>query len=134
MSDQDSQRLIRVLEEIRDNQKLLPDRQAEGLALQREQCALVQKQHERVERVQDRAEQIQTTSAQLVAGSRKLLVVHVPIIIALIAYVTWLLFREASPTRPSRRACAKAIHAGEGQSIMGCGGRDERHAKVRHPA
>ena len=56
MSDQD---LLRVLEEIRDNQKLQLERQAHALELQREQFSLVQKQFERAESIQDRAEQIQ---------------------------------------------------------------------------
>ena len=49
MSDIDIQRLVAVLEEIRDNQRLQLERQAEALALQREQFALVQKQYERVD-------------------------------------------------------------------------------------
>jgi len=60
MSEQD---LFRVLEEIRDNQKLQLERQAKALELQREQFSLVQKQYERAERLQDRAEQIQAKSA-----------------------------------------------------------------------
>ena len=77
MNDQDTQRIIQILEEIRDNQKL--------------QSALVQKQHDRTERIQDRAEQIQNKSAQLVAGSRKTMMVILPIILVLILYVSWLM-------------------------------------------
>ncbi len=79
MNEQDFHRLARVMEEIRDNQKLQLECQAEALALQREQFALVQKQTERAERLQDRAEQIQAKSAQLVAGARKRMVVVLPI-------------------------------------------------------
>jgi hypothetical protein len=93
MNDQDLQRLIRLLEEIRDGQKLQLERQAEALALQREQFALVRQQTERAERIQDRAEQIQIKSAQLVAGARKAVVILLPIVIGLIIYVSWLLFR-----------------------------------------
>ncbi|QQS54276.1 MAG: hypothetical protein IPM89_16060 [Candidatus Competibacteraceae bacterium] len=93
MSEQDFHRLVRVLEEIRDHQKLQLERQAEALGLQREQFALVRKQTERAERLQDRAEQIQAKSAQLVAGARKGMVVVLPILIVLIAYLTWLIFR-----------------------------------------
>ena len=63
MNDPDIQRLIHVLEEIRDNQKLQIHQQAEAQAIS-------QKQSERAERIQDRAEHIQAKSAQLVAGSR----------------------------------------------------------------
>lgn len=93
MNDVDLQRLIRVLEEIRDNQKVQIERQSEALALQREQFELVKKQTERTERIQDRAEQIQAKSATLVAGARKTLLVVLPILVILIAYVSWLLFR-----------------------------------------
>ena len=50
MNDNDAQKLVRVLDEIRDGQKLQIARQEEALRLQREQFALVQKQAERAER------------------------------------------------------------------------------------
>ncbi len=93
MNDTDIQRLVTVIEEIRDNQKFQLERQAEALSLQREQFALVQKQYERAERLQDRAEEIQTKSAQLVSGARKALAIVIPIIIVLIIYLSWLIFR-----------------------------------------
>jgi uncharacterized membrane protein (DUF106 family) len=93
VNDDDIQKLVRVLEEIRDNQKLQLDRQAEAYALQREQFAVVRKQAERVERIQDRAEQIQAKSAQLVAGSRKVMTFVLPVIVILILYLSWILFR-----------------------------------------
>lgn len=80
MNDQDAQRIIHILEEIRDNQKL--------------QFSLVQKQHDRTDRIQDRAEQIQAKSAQLVAGSRKAMLIILPVILVLIVYVSWLMFHR----------------------------------------
>lgn len=94
MNDNDLQRLASLLEDIRDNQRMQIERQAEALELQRRQFAMLEKQQERAERIQDRAEQIQAKSAQLVAGSRKALAVVLPVIIALIGYLTWLLFRR----------------------------------------
>ncbi|MBI4006712.1 MAG: hypothetical protein HY356_08580 [Gammaproteobacteria bacterium] len=93
MNDNDIQRLVSVLEEIRDNQKLQLERQEEALSLQREQFAMVQKQYERAERLQDRAEEIQMKGAQLVSGARKALAIVLPIIIVLIVYLSWLIFR-----------------------------------------
>jgi uncharacterized membrane protein (DUF106 family) len=84
MNDQDAQRIIHILEEIRDNQKL--------------QFAVVQKQQDRTDRIQDRAEQIQAKSAQLVAGSRKAMMVILPVILVLIAYVSWLFFHYLTRT------------------------------------
>jgi hypothetical protein len=93
MNDEDIRRLTRLLEDIRDNQKLQLERHGDALALQREQLSLVQRQAERYDRIQDRAEYIQDRSAQLVAGARKALSVVLPIIIVLIGYLSWLIFR-----------------------------------------
>ncbi len=93
MNDQDSQRLLRLLEEIRDNQRTQLERQAESLVLQRERFALIQKQAERAERLQDRAEELQVKGAQLVTGARKGMVVVLPIIVLLLAYLSWLILR-----------------------------------------
>jgi uncharacterized membrane protein (DUF106 family) len=93
MNDNDSERMLRVLEEIRDQQKDQLERLTEALAVQREQFAVVQKQAERTERIQTRAEQLQDKSAQMVGVARKVLFAVLPIIIVLIAYLTWLIFR-----------------------------------------
>jgi hypothetical protein len=93
MNDQESQLLVTILKEIRDNQKLQLDRQAEAFALQREQFALVQKQTERHERIQDRAESIQAKSVQMVAVARRALSVILPLVTVLIIYLSWLILR-----------------------------------------
>ncbi len=85
--------VVRLLTEIRDSQKAQLARQEEAVNLQREQFAIVQKQAERAERLQDRAEQIQEKSAQVVGVARKALFVVLPIIVLLVGYVSWLLFR-----------------------------------------
>ncbi|HUQ26290.1 MAG TPA: hypothetical protein VM140_11525 [Burkholderiales bacterium] len=79
MSDSDIQRVVRLLEEIRDHQKAQLD------------AFLVQS--ERAARLQDRAEELQARSAQLVGRSRRVLMMLLPVIIVLIAYVSWLIFR-----------------------------------------
>ncbi len=93
MNEIDIQKLVIVLDAIRDNQTLQLDRQLEALTLLKEQLAMDQRQVERAERLQERAEQLQGKSAQLVAGARKLLVVMLPIVVVLIGYVSWLLLR-----------------------------------------
>lgn len=93
MNDNDSQKVIRILEEIRGNQSLQIERQREALTIQREQFAIFQKQAERAERLQEKAERLQEKSAQLVGGARKALAVVLPIIIVLIGYLSWLIFR-----------------------------------------
>ena len=93
MNDEDSRLVVTVLKEIRENQRLQLERQAEAVALQREQFAIVQRQADRHERIQDRAENIQVKSAQMVAVARKTLFFILPIVTLLIVYVSWLIFR-----------------------------------------
>lgn len=85
MSDTTQERYIRILEQIRDNQN-------KALELQRRQFDLLKEHYERAQRLQDRAEQIQERSAQIMGSARKAVMIILPIIIALIAYLTWLIF------------------------------------------
>lgn len=94
MTDADLQRLTSLLQEIRDNQRIQVERQAEALALQRQQFDLVQRQAVRAERIQDRAEAIQEKGASLVTASRRALAVILPIVVVLIAWLSWLLLRR----------------------------------------
>ena len=89
MNENETQRMVQLLEELREGQKLQLERQKEALDLQREQVALVQKQFERTQRIQDRAENIQEKSAEIVGIARKTLLVILPVVIALIVYVSW---------------------------------------------
>ena len=93
MATTDDSALLRVLEQIRDDQRLQLERQAEALAMQREQVAMLRTQFERTERLQDRAEHLQERSAQVVGIARKSLFVVLPVLFALIGYVSWLIFR-----------------------------------------
>lgn len=93
MSEPQAERFLALLEEIRGNQRLQIERQTEALALQKEQFDMVRKQFERTERLQTRAEELQNKSAQLVASSRGVLKFIIPVIILLLAYLTWLIFR-----------------------------------------
>jgi len=93
MGEPQAERFLALLEEIRDNQRRQIECQTEALALQKEQFDMVRKQFERTERLQTRAEELQTKSAQLVASSRGVLKFIIPVIIGLLAYLTWLIFR-----------------------------------------
>jgi hypothetical protein len=85
--------IVRLLGEIRDGQRAQLAAQEEALRMQREQMVLVHRQAERAERINDRAEQLQSGGAQLMGVARKALFTVLPILVLLIAYVTWLLFR-----------------------------------------
>ncbi len=88
-----NQEELNILKEIRDNQKLQLERQAEALAIQKEQFDIFRKQMEQTQRIQDRAEKLQDKSAQIIGGARKVFIVVIPILFMLILYVSWLLFR-----------------------------------------
>ena len=90
MENQDQ--IVRLLTEIRDNQKLQLERQGEALEMQREQLALVQKQMTRAEKIQDRAELLQDKGNQMVQTARKAMMIILPVIFLLVVYLSWLLF------------------------------------------
>ena len=79
MEKDDADRIATLLEQIRDNQ----------LA----QLELVKRQAERTERIQDRAEELQAKSAGMVTTARRSLALLLPLVILLIVYVSWLIFR-----------------------------------------
>jgi hypothetical protein len=90
------ERMTRVLEEMRDNQRLQLERQAEALTLQKEQFQLFLKQHERTLALQDRAEALQAKSSAMVDAGRKLFAVVIPVLAVLLLYAGWLLLRRVS--------------------------------------
>ena len=79
MDSEDARRIAALLEQIRDNQNA--------------QLELMRRQAERTERIQDRAEELQAKSAGVVATARRSLAVVLPLVVLLIAYLTWLIFR-----------------------------------------
>ena len=87
MSDAEKlDRIARLLEEIRDGQKTQLERQADTLALQKEQF-------ERTHKLQERAEAIQDRSARLVGRVQRFVPFAMAVVVILIGYVSWLLFR-----------------------------------------
>ena len=92
MSPDNVEKMISLLAEIRDGQRLQLERQVEAMALQREQFALAQRQMERAERLQERAEQLQTKSADLVQTGRKAMGVVLVLLVAALIYLLWIMF------------------------------------------
>lgn len=96
MNDTDKlDRIARLLEEMRDNQKTQLERQAEALALQKEQYQIFLKQQEKTAQIQARAEAIQDRSAQLINRVRRFVPLAMAAIVVIIIYLTWLLLRHA---------------------------------------
>lgn len=87
------EKIARLLEEVRDNQKVQIDRQAESLALQKEQYQVFLKQHEKTSRIQERAEAIQEKSSNLVNRIQRFVPFAIAAVFVLVLYLTWLLFR-----------------------------------------
>lgn len=99
MNETKIQTVIRLLEEIRDGQRLQLERQAEALknqaealSQQRERLAGLSKHTGEAQGIEDRAERVLTKSAQLVAGARILLFIALPTVILVLAFVIWVLF------------------------------------------
>lgn len=79
-----------------DTQSLLAeirDLQQASLELAREQHAMAKRQFERAEALHARAERIQDRSESIMGVARKALFVLLPVIVGLLAYLTWLIFR-----------------------------------------
>jgi hypothetical protein len=94
MNTDESAKLLVLLEEIRANQKLQLEHQLEALELQRRQFTVFQEQAARAERIQQKAELLQDRGATLVRAARKAVFVMVPIIVLLLVYLSWLIFRS----------------------------------------
>jgi uncharacterized protein YaaW (UPF0174 family) len=96
MGMNDTERLgqiARLLEEVRDNQKVQLERQAESLAIQREHYQVFLKQQEKTAKIQERAEAIQDKSANLVSRIQRFVPIAIAAVLVLIIYLTWLLLR-----------------------------------------
>jgi uncharacterized membrane protein (DUF106 family) len=79
MERDDSARIVELLEQIRDNQAT--------------QLDLVRRQFERAKRLQDRAEELQARGMGIMKTARRSLAIVLPVVILLIIYLSWLLFR-----------------------------------------
>lgn len=91
MNDQQGERIVRLLEEIRDGQRLQLERQAQALQRQEE---LVAQQRERLAGLSQRSDQAQRLldrSARVVAGARVLAFVALPFAVLILAFVVWAL-------------------------------------------
>ena len=86
MDPDDNARLMALLQQIRDNQE-------SALAMQKEQFELFRRQVERTERIQDRAEELQARGMGIMTTARRSLAIVLPVVIVLIVYLSWLIFR-----------------------------------------
>jgi hypothetical protein len=87
------EQITALLEEVRDNQRTQLERQAESLAIQKEQFQGFLKQQEKASQLQDRAEAIQAKSSLLLKGVQRFVPVVMVVVVLLIGFVAWLLLR-----------------------------------------
>jgi hypothetical protein len=96
--DPHTERIIRLLEEIRDGQRLqlerqaqALERQAEALAQQRERLAGIARDASDAQGIGEHAGRVLAQSSKLVASARILLWVSLPFAVLLLAFVIWAL-------------------------------------------
>ncbi len=96
--DPHAERIIRLLEEIRDGQRLqlerqaqALERQAEALAQQRERLTGVSLSASEAQGIGAQAGKVLAQSSKLVASARILLWVSLPFAVLLLAFVLWAL-------------------------------------------
>jgi dsDNA-binding SOS-regulon protein len=94
VSDADQlDRIARLLEEVRDNQRAQIEHQAESLAIQMAQHQAFLTQHEKTAKIQQRAEALQDRSATLINMMHRVVPFALAFVLLLIGYITWLLLR-----------------------------------------
>ena len=96
MNDQDAGKIIRLLEEIRDGQKFQLERQAEWMAEQRARLANVAGLTGDAQNIRDGAAGIIARSSRLINIARVLVLVAVPLVLLLLAFVAWLLIARVA--------------------------------------
>lgn len=92
MADEDVAKIVRLLEEIRDNQRLQLERQSEVLVLQRRSMDKADAGIADARNLQDRAERIQERSHSLLKAGRAFFYTVLAIVGVLLALVAWITF------------------------------------------
>jgi uncharacterized membrane protein (DUF106 family) len=54
---------------------------------------MARRQFDRAEKIQDRAEEIQNSGASMMRTARRVLAIILPVVIGLVIYLSWLIFR-----------------------------------------
>jgi len=87
------EKMLPVLEEIRDTLKQQLEHQQASIKIQKEQFQMAQTQFARAEKLNDKAEAIQEKSANLVAAGGKIVKIVIPLIFILLAYAVWVVYQ-----------------------------------------
>ena len=93
MDDKTQSKLLQTLQELTENHAKQLELQKESLHIQREQYRMALESYEKQRELQLRAEVLQNKSAGMMELGRKLFFIVIPVLVALIAYLSWMLFR-----------------------------------------
>ena len=96
MNDELAEKIIRLLEEIRDAQRRQLEHQAEALANQKEVLAQQRERLAGLSKRSTQAEDLLTKSAKVVAAARIVAFVLVPVAMVLLAFLAWVLLGRAA--------------------------------------
>jgi hypothetical protein len=97
MNDEQAEKMVRPLEEIRDGQRLSLERQAEALQRQSEQMSQQRERLAASSRQSGEAEQLFAKTAKVVSRASVLAFVVVPIAAVLFVLMLWLVFARIAP-------------------------------------
>ena len=104
MNEPATEKIVRLLEEIRDGQKLQMERQAEAIARQAEIVALQRERFAKTDQIvgdaaelQQLAGNVQRKSAHLINRARFMMIFVVPFTLVLLVLVCWLAFGRVAP-------------------------------------
>jgi hypothetical protein len=96
MDDKHAEQVIRLLEEIRDDQRLqlerqavALERQAAGLAEQRQRLATIAQGTGAAEKIENQSQLVLAKSASVVGGARAVLILAFLILLPLLAFLLW---------------------------------------------
>src|SRR5215468_926345 len=91
MNDEQAERMVRLLEEIRDGQRLQLERQAQALQRQDELLAQQRERLAGLSQSSGQAGQILEKSAKVVASARLLVFIVLPLVVILVGFLVWML-------------------------------------------
>jgi len=99
MNDEQAERIARLLEEIRDGQRLQLERQAQALQRQDELLAQQRERLAGLSKRSEQADQVLAKSAKIVAGARILALVALPFVVLLVVFLAWALLAHNASTK-----------------------------------
>jgi hypothetical protein len=96
MNDEQADRIARLLEDIRDGQRLQLERQAQAIQRQEELLAQQRARLANVSEDSGKAKELIATSARVVASARILVLIALPLAVLLIVFLVWVFWAQVA--------------------------------------